>query len=78
MNGVVEKCTNIGCINASSYGGGIVSLSATGTIRNCINTGNININGQESNDGAAGGILGTNRGICSIYNCINSGKVNAS
>lgn len=74
-NGIVEKCSNYGNIEASAYTGGIVSLSNDGIIRNCINSGNINGNEQGFNRGSGGGILGENRGFCSIYNCYNIGVI---
>ena len=71
----IEECANFADIEAATAGSaGIVGLMEGGTIRNCINRGNIS--GPERTGGIAADILGRG-GNCEIYNCYSTGEINS-
>lgn len=87
--GIVENCTTkakleFTYINDTSFVGGVVGVvSAFGTVKNCINFGEIVVSAEnkagneKTNIGGVAGGIGASSGAGILESCINAGTINA-
>ena len=73
FSGTVTNCAFSGSVSGS-YVGGVVGRN-DGTVKNCYNTGKVNVSGSSS---AAGGVVGYNYSGGNVTNSYNTGSVSVS